>query len=82
MGLVMRPRRGLMRLAAGSAVVDSHRARRARAEQERINDQAQAVFEATRGDAAPPAANGSERSARPYGEFDERAVTKAPLPDK
>jgi hypothetical protein len=80
MGLVMRPRWGLLRLAAGSAVFGSPGTRRARAEQERINDQAQAVFEATRGAAAPPDTSESDRNARLHGEDDARAAAEAPSP--
>ena len=70
MGLVMRPRRGLLRMAVGSAVAGSQRGRRARAEQEQINDRAQAGYEATRGAAAPlvrPCGSGDVRAAAPPG---------------
>ena len=53
MGLFMRRRRPLMRLAAGAAVVGtSAHAGTRRAEQKKLNDEAQAAYAATQG---PPA---------------------------
>jgi hypothetical protein len=53
-GLFFRPRRPLMRLAAGAATATvAYRAGQRRAEQDTYNEQAQAAYEATQ--APPPA---------------------------
>jgi Short C-terminal domain len=58
MGLFLRPRRPLMRLAAGAATAGvAYHAGRRRAEQDEANEQAQAVYQATQAAPAPlPAA--------------------------
>jgi hypothetical protein len=55
-GLFFRPRRPLMRLAAGAATATvAYKAGQRRAEQDAYNEQAQAAYEATQAAPAPPA---------------------------
>ena len=56
MGLFLRPRRPLLRLAAGAATATvAYRAGQRRAEQDAYNEQAQAAYAATQAQAPPPA---------------------------
>jgi hypothetical protein len=55
-GLFLRPRRPLLRLAAGAATATvAYRAGQRRAEQDAYNEQAQAAYAATQAQAPPPA---------------------------
>ena len=61
MGLFLRPRRPLLRLAAGAATATvAYRAGQRRAEQDTYNEQAQAAYAATQ---APPPAYAAPTSA-------------------
>jgi hypothetical protein len=54
-GLFLRPRRPLLRLATGAATAGiAYRAGQRRAEQEAYNEQASAAYEATQAPAPPP----------------------------
>ncbi|HEX8135854.1 MAG TPA: SHOCT domain-containing protein [Actinomycetes bacterium] len=56
MGLFFRPRRPLLRLAAGATTATiAYRAGQRRAEQDVYNEQAQAAYQATQAAQAPPA---------------------------
>jgi multidrug resistance efflux pump len=55
-GLFLRPRRPLLRLAAGAATATvAYQAGQRRAEQDAYNEQAQAAYAATQAQAPPPA---------------------------
>jgi hypothetical protein len=55
-GLFLRPRRPLLRLAAGAATATvAYKAGQRRAEQDAHNEQAQAAYAATQAQAPPPA---------------------------
>jgi Short C-terminal domain len=55
-GLFLRPRRPLLRLAAGAATATvAYKAGQRRAEQDAYNEQAQAAYAATQAQAPPPA---------------------------